>query len=448
MVEPSCCAAAAGGDTPIEECCVRHRDPSDGSDLCLCMCEGYGKVCPCAKEVAKRRAIHAVAALYQDSFVFRHCGPELQQQQQTPFSSVRFFRQGELVVGAKLGYGGFCQVHHVRIRDNRVIDGGAETHSGSGLENENQQEYAIKFLRRQTTVDKKLFLQGAVDLAVEASFLSAFCNTTNGCDNKHIIKLHGVAEGRIHAEDGGFEDQILFVIMDQLVETLDHRVYHKWKKEDEGMHHGMFNPLARVSHEFQKRRQEALVVRLNVALEVADAMRYLHSLKVVYRDLKPENFGFDQNGVGKLYDFGLATELKYPLPSGTYNLSGGAGSIRYMAPEVELGIPYDLSVDVYSYGILLYEVAGLHKPFEGYDAAMHMQRAVKNGERPHLPHWFPKELRVLIEACWSEQPSQRPHFNEIVERLGKVVDCLAKNPHTPEAVSVKSYISGLHGVSG
>lgn len=408
MPRPSCCPSPA----VVEVCCVGHREATDGSELCLCLCEGHGKVCPCAKKVAKCHAIRATAALYRDSNVFR---PRLQlsdkqHQKQTPLCSVRVFRPDELEIGAKLGAGGFCQVHHVRIREDD--------------HDVNKHQYAIKFLKRQTIVDKKRFLQGAADIAVEVNFLAAFSNEINGCGNNHIIKLHGVAEGVIDTEDGGFEDRQLFVIMDQLVETLDHRLYHKWKAEHV-MHHDMFHPLARLSHEFQRRRQEALVVRLNVALEVADAMRYLHSLKVVYRDLKPENFGFDQNGVGKLYDFGLATELKHPLLSGKYNLSGGAGSIRYMAPEVELREPYDLSVDVYSYGVLLYELAGLQKPFDGYDAKMHMQHVVKNGERPHMPLWFPKDLHVLIEACWSPKPDLRPTFYEIVERLGNLANCLA-----------------------
>ena len=407
MPPPFCCPAVAA----VEECCVGHREATDGSELCLCLCEGYGKVCPCAKKVAKFHAVRATAALYQDSIVFRPRRHQINKQQnQTPLCSVRVFRQEELIVGDKLGSGGFCQVHHVRIRDGQHDD-------------ENTHQYAIKFLKRQTIVDKKRFLQGAADIAVEVNFLAFFSNEINGCDNSHIIKLHGVAEGVIDTEDGGFEDRQLFVIMDQLVETLDHRLYHKWKAEHI-IHHDMFHPLARLSHEFQRRRNEALVVRLNLAMEVADAMQYLHSLKVVYRDLKPENFGFDLNGVGKLYDFGLATELKHPLLSGKYNLSGGAGSIRYMAPEVELGEPYDLSVDVYSYGVLLYEVAGLQKPFDGYDAQMHMQHVVKNGERPHLPLWFPKDLHALIEACWSPTPGLRPPFYEIVERLGKVANHL------------------------
>lgn len=69
-----------------------------------------------------------------------------------------------------------------------------------------------------------------------------------------------------------------------------------------------------------------------------------------------------------MFDFGLAKELKphRRLADGTYQLTGNTGSRRYMAPEVATVRPYNLSVDAYSFGILLWELSALEKPFDGF----------------------------------------------------------------------------------
>lgn len=370
-------------------------------------------MCPCAKKVAEHRAAKATAALYKGSLLF----------QQPPL--FHFFRHDQLLIGKKLGAGGFCQVHQVTLG------------AGDDDEAEDAQRYAIKFLKKTTMVDKHLYLQGAADLAVEASFLAALSNDS---DNKYIVKLRGISDGKVATTAGGFEEREIFVIMDQLEDTLDRRIYQTWKVDQEA-HSGVMNSLTRVSQDFQKKRLEALTERLKVALEVAEAMQYLHAWKVVYRDLKPQNVGFDKDGVLKLYDFGLATELKHPPENGKYELTGGAGSIRYMAPEVALGDPYDSSVDVYSFGILLYEVTSLRKPFEGYDANAHMQQVVLAGERPHLPYWFPEALHVLIETCWAQDSAERPPFQEIVEALAPLVE--VEREDAPQAASLLKSLSDL-----
>jgi len=216
-----------------------------------------------------------------------------------------------------------------------------------------------------------------------------------------------------------------FLLLDRLYETLDERIEgwkQAWSKSS-----GLFY---RATHDFRGCKRRALVAeRLRVALDLAYAVAYLHENSVAYRDIKPENVGFDARGVLKLFDFGLAIELK---PSrrcidGTYQLTGNTGSRRYMAPEVAKAQPYNLSVDSYSFGMLLWEMLALEKPFHGFSEVKHMQLVVEGGQRPKIDrfgahsHW-PKEAQSLIEMCWRVNLHERPDFVTIINVLKCCID--------------------------
>lgn len=96
-----------------------------------------------------------------------------------------------------------------------------------------------------------------------------------------------------------------------------------------------------------------------------------------------------------------------------------------MAPEVAKAQHYNLSVDVYSFAILLHEIASLEKPFLGYTASKHMAQVVMGGERPRLDtantSWFPCELQWLFRKCWSASPAERPTFASVKSSLEDIV---------------------------
>jgi len=98
-------------------------------------------------------------------------------------------------------------------------------------------------------------------------------------------------------------------------------------------------------------------------------------------------------------------------------MTGNTGSRRYMAPEVAKDQDYNESVDVYSFGILLWELCAAEKPFYGFGSGKHMQQVVLGGERPkmdgtHTAHW-PNNLQWLMKKCWSEHICVRPDFTTI-----------------------------------
>lgn len=140
---------------------------------------------------------------------------------------------------------------------------------------------------------------------------------------------------------------------------------------------------------------------------------------MIYRDMKPENTGFDSDGVLKIFDFGQAREVdpRTKDDDGNYQLTGLCGSRRYMAPENLLKIPYGLNVDVYSFGVMLWEMMTLEKSFAGMDSERHRVEVAIGGSRPDIPHSLPLNVKLLIKECWSPKPYERPAFSNIVSRL-------------------------------
>jgi len=166
----------------------------------------------------------------------------------------------------------------------------------------------LVFKQIQPEVDNILFLKGLVDLSMEAKFLSAL-------DHPNIISLCGIStSGPAH-----------FIMIERLEETLSSR-FKTWMKIDRQCK-GITGAISG-----SKRKELALLEsRLSVALSMANALSYLHDLGIIYRDLKPDNCGFDHADNLKLFDFGLAKELKDSdrRRDGLYNLTGMTGAVRY-----------------------------------------------------------------------------------------------------------------------
>ena len=112
--------------------------------------------------------------------------------------------------------------------------------------------------------------------------------------------------------------------------------------------------------------------------------------------------GFTLDGVVKIIDFGLARVIENALPDSDelYEMSGETGSLRYMAPEVADGRPYNHKADIYSFGIILWEVATYKKPFDGMDKAQFYERVIHGGERPMINKKWPNQFTNLMMACW------------------------------------------------
>jgi serine/threonine protein kinase len=174
----------------------------------------------------------------------------------------------------------------------------------------------------------------------------------------------------------------------------------------------------------KKKRLQQQMCRLQVALDIATALEYLHSKRIIYRDLKIENIGFTTNYTLKLFDFGLAKVLQPGDYQETYHLTGHTGSLRYMSPEVARYLPYNLSADVYSFGILLWQLYSMSMPFETMSRSAHSQFVVYGGERPPLDPAWPESLQEIMTTCWQEVPYQRPTMKDVCYLLQQELNTL------------------------
>jgi serine/threonine protein kinase len=129
--------------------------------------------------------------------------------------------------------------------------------------------------------------------------------------------------------------------------------------------------------------------------------------------------GFTLDGTVKLIDFGLAkiVENASIQSDETYRMSGETGSLRYMAPEVADALPYNAKADVYSFGMILWELNNCKKPFDGLNREMFYERVVHGGERPPLNRKWPQELATLMSDCWDADPRNRPSFAQAIDRI-------------------------------
>ncbi|KAJ8753756.1 hypothetical protein K2173_000010 [Erythroxylum novogranatense] len=176
-------------------------------------------------------------------------------------------------------------------------------------------------------------------------------------------------------------------------------------------------------------RQLQLSVALNYALDIARAMDCLHANGIIHRDLKPDNLLLTANHKSvKLADFGLAREETV-----TEMMTAETGTYRWMAPELYSTVTlrqgekkhYNNKVDVYSFGIVLWELITNRMPFEGMSNLQAAYAAAFKQERPNIPEDIPPDLAFIIQSCWVEDPNLRPSFSQIIRMLNEFLFTLS-----------------------
>lgn len=279
-----------------------------------------------------------------------------------------------------MGVGGFAAVSLVRVNK---------------LDRQRQRPswYALKCLNSNCVKNPKTFVKAARDLNTEGVLLSRL-------RHKHIVQIHGFLKGKdakTFQQPGGY-----FLVLQCMKRTLD-EMLRNWQTQTMSTKQEVVPTIeARIS---------------SIALGIARAMEYLHENRIVYRDLKPHNVGMDYNGNVRLFDFGIAKEL----PDGQASLHGCVGSLRYMAPEILIHHETSFCSDVYAFGILLWQLVTLNKPYGDEELTVYRDYREMVGYRQVRPGSIPTAvdsgLSELIQDSWHSESEERPTFSKIVQGL-------------------------------
>ncbi|KAL7530703.1 hypothetical protein ACHAWF_003481 [Thalassiosira exigua] len=408
------------------------------------------------REGRNANVLAAEAAEDSKSF-FRESLPlSLRDEDKCQLDDIALFQPDEIILGPKLGTGEFSNVYEVEsfllrldYAGNVVLQGKDEAKKRLRMKNDEKYResenarYALKHIK-ENYLQKNgndAYVQAASDLAIEAEFLA-------NLNHPNIIKLRGLA----HSGALGFANGPCgyFLVIDRLRETLDQRI-KTWHGPTAGRKSSKMARMpkfisarssslptnsttsaSRVRNDSIK-RNDIMDECLSVALQIAAGLKYLHSHSIIFRDLKPDNVGFDVRGDVKIFDFGLARTV--PDGGDPYNDRfdmSGAGSPRYMAPEclVDKG-GYNLRADLYTFALVLWQMLTGKVPYSSLKNMEELiSRVVLEGRRPAIDPSWPSHVQGMMESSFDVDASRRPKmslFFDIIRRVLAALRGSAKN---------------------
>uniref|UniRef100_A0A8C1C641 Mitogen-activated protein kinase kinase kinase 12 n=2 Tax=Cyprinus carpio TaxID=7962 RepID=A0A8C1C641_CYPCA len=148
------------------------------------------------------------------------------------------------------------------------------------------------------------------------------------------------------------------------------------------------------------------------AMGIAGGMNYLHLHKIIHRDLKSPNMLITHDDLVKISDFGTSKELREKSTKMSF-----AGTVAWMAPEVIRNEPVSEKVDIWSFGVVLWEMLTGEIPYKDVDSSAIIWGVGNNSLQLPLPESCPDGFKILLRQCWNCKPRNRPSFRQILLHL-------------------------------
>ena len=349
----------------------------------------------------------------------------------------------EVAFEEHLGNGRFCSLFHVKVskfkrrgsksRSRRDCSSTSSADDATRSPSKSRR-YALKCL--DINMRPKEFVFAAMDLLYEAGILASI-------DHENIVRLRGISTENLAESYRDTNNMGFFFLYDLISESLRDR-FAAWEPaKQEEMHlsrGGIFRRSRKASsmspvssyHGRKSIHNVAQVPSLehrlqDVALGIAKGLVCLHKQNIVLRALNPETgLGFDsKTGKIKLCDLGLARPVE-----DVHDMIPTSMSPFYKAPEYFKRTGCELSADVYSFGMVLYELVTLSHPFEKYqklDRTAFENDVILDGQRPSFDFGVSPALKSLIRSCWDNVARHRPTMVSIVSHLEDIIACTKSN---------------------
>ncbi|CAB4380256.1 unnamed protein product [Rhizophagus irregularis] len=155
-----------------------------------------------------------------------------------------------------------------------------------------------------------------------------------------------------------------------------------------------------------------------LAFQIADGLNYLHNENVLHRDLHSKNVVIHENNA-KITDFGIS---KFQNNQSSTVYIGNFGVVAYMEPKriLDPSYKYTKSSDIYSFGVLMWEISSGYPPFKDHDNKVALAISINTGIREVAVPNTPGDYEKLYKNCWNQEPEQRPNINEVLDEFERM----------------------------
>ncbi|XP_028322117.1 macrophage colony-stimulating factor 1 receptor 2 [Gouania willdenowi] len=159
------------------------------------------------------------------------------------------------------------------------------------------------------------------------------------------------------------------------------------------------------------------------SFQVAQGLDFLSSKNCIHRDVAARNVLLTDRCVAKICDFGLARDIQN---DDSYIVQGNARlPVKWMSPESIFECVYTVQSDVWSYGVLLWEIFSLGRsPYPNVVVDTNFYQMIKDGRQMEQPDFAPAQIYQLMRLCWSLQPTHRPTFKMIGQHIHRLLPCV------------------------